>query len=72
MTLLQSPIRQIAMIVAAAARATTSGSRLFEILDLEPLVADRRGRGTTSWSRPKACSGSNTSTSPTMPAAPTC
>ena len=43
MTLLQSPIRQIAMIVAAAARATTSGSRLFEILDLEPAVADRPG-----------------------------
>ncbi len=43
MTLLQSPIRQIAMIVAAAARATTSGSRLFEILDLEPTVADRPG-----------------------------
>ena len=43
MTLLQSPIRQIAMIVAAAARATTSGSRLFEILDLAPSVADRPG-----------------------------
>ena len=43
MTLLQSPIRQIAMIVAAAARATTSGSRLFEILDLAPAVADRVG-----------------------------
>ncbi len=43
MTLLQSPIRQIAMIVAAAARATTSGSRLFEILDLSPEVADHPG-----------------------------
>ncbi|MDB5483831.1 MAG: ABC-type multidrug transport system, ATPase and permease component [Caulobacteraceae bacterium] len=43
MTLLQSPIRQIAMIVAAAARATTSGQRLFEILDLAPGVADRPG-----------------------------
>ena len=41
MTLLQSPIRQIAMIFAAAARATTSGGRLFEILDLEPEVADK-------------------------------
>jgi ATP-binding cassette subfamily B protein len=40
MTLLQSPIRQIAMIFAAAARATTSGQRLFEILDLKPEVAD--------------------------------
>jgi ATP-binding cassette subfamily B multidrug efflux pump len=43
MTLLQSPIRQIAMIVAAAARATTSGQRLFEILDLKPGVADKAG-----------------------------
>jgi ATP-binding cassette subfamily B protein len=43
MNLLQSPIRQIAMIVAAAARATTSGQRLFEILDLAPAVADRPG-----------------------------
>jgi ATP-binding cassette subfamily B protein len=43
MNLLQSPIRQIAMIVAAAARATTSGQRLFEILDLTPAVADRPG-----------------------------
>ena len=43
MTLLQAPIRQIAMIFAAAARATTSGGRLFEILDLTPLVADRPG-----------------------------
>jgi ATP-binding cassette subfamily B protein len=41
MTLLQSPIRQIAMIFAAAARATISGARLFEILDLEPEVADQ-------------------------------
>ena len=43
MTLLQSPIRQIAMIVASAARATISGARLFEILDLEPEVADKPG-----------------------------
>jgi ATP-binding cassette subfamily B protein len=43
MTLLQSPIRQIAMIFAAAARATSSGGRLFEILDLAPQIADRPG-----------------------------
>ncbi|HWE98653.1 MAG TPA: ABC transporter ATP-binding protein [Caulobacteraceae bacterium] len=43
MTLLQSPIRQIAMIFASAARATTSGQRLFEILDLKPEVADAPG-----------------------------
>ncbi len=40
MTLLQSPIRQIAMIFASAARATSSGGRLFEILDLRPAIAD--------------------------------
>ena len=40
MTLLQAPIRQIAMIFAAAARATSSGGRLFEILDLAPEIAD--------------------------------
>ena len=45
MTLLQSPIRQIAMIFAAAARATTSGQRLFEILDIVPEVADAPGAG---------------------------
>jgi ATP-binding cassette subfamily B multidrug efflux pump len=43
MTLLQAPIRQIAMIVAAAARATISGGRLFEILDLKPSIADKPG-----------------------------
>jgi ATP-binding cassette subfamily B protein len=43
MTLLQGPIRQIAMIFAAAARATTSGGRLFEILDLDEAVADAPG-----------------------------
>ncbi|MHB8528049.1 MAG: ABC transporter ATP-binding protein [Caulobacteraceae bacterium] len=43
MTLLQSPIRQIAMIFASAARATSSGGRLFEILDLKPAIADAPG-----------------------------
>ncbi|MEO8812584.1 MAG: ABC transporter ATP-binding protein [Caulobacteraceae bacterium] len=43
MTLLQSPIRQIAMIFASAARATSSGGRLFEILDLAPGIADAPG-----------------------------
>lgn len=41
MTLLQAPIRQIAMIVMAAARATTCGGRLFEILDQVPTIADK-------------------------------
>ena len=43
MTLLQAPIRQIAMIANAMARATSSGSRLFEILDLKPAIADAPG-----------------------------
>ena len=43
MTLLQAPIRQIAMIANAMARGTSSGSRLFEILDLKPMIADAPG-----------------------------
>lgn len=43
MTLLQTPIRQIAMIFNAAARATSSGARLFEVLDLKPEIADAPG-----------------------------
>ncbi|HEV2365530.1 MAG TPA: ABC transporter ATP-binding protein [Caulobacteraceae bacterium] len=43
MVLLQSPIRQIAWMVASAARATTCGGRLFEILDLKPAISDRAG-----------------------------
>ena len=43
MTMLQGPIRQIAMIVLAAARATTCGGRLFEILDEKPAIADKPG-----------------------------
>ncbi|WP_340647486.1 ABC transporter ATP-binding protein [Phenylobacterium sp.] len=43
MTLLQGPIRQIAMIFNAAARATSSGARVFEVLDLEPEIADAPG-----------------------------
>jgi ATP-binding cassette subfamily B protein len=34
-------VRQVIMIVMSAARATTCGSRLFEILDIEPSIADR-------------------------------
>ena len=43
MQILQGPIRQVAMIVMAAARATTCGGRLFEILDLQPDIADKPG-----------------------------
>ncbi|THD58581.1 ABC transporter ATP-binding protein [Phenylobacterium sp.] len=40
MMLLLGPIRQIAIIFNSMARATSSGGRLFEILDLQPEVAD--------------------------------
>lgn len=43
MTILQQPLRQVAMVVNASARATSSGARLFEILDLEPEIRDRPG-----------------------------
>lgn len=40
-TLLQQPLRQIGMIVNSSARATSSGTRLFSILDVEPDIRDR-------------------------------
>jgi ATP-binding cassette subfamily B multidrug efflux pump len=40
MTILQQPLRQVGMIVNASARATGSGTRLFEVLDAEPEIAD--------------------------------
>ncbi|MFI4974602.1 MAG: ABC transporter ATP-binding protein [Caulobacterales bacterium] len=41
--ILQGPVRQVIMIVMSAARATTCGGRLFEILDIEPTIADKPG-----------------------------
>jgi ATP-binding cassette, subfamily B, multidrug efflux pump len=41
LNILQGPVRQVIMIVMSAARATTCGGRLFEILDVEPTIADR-------------------------------
>jgi ATP-binding cassette subfamily B multidrug efflux pump len=43
LTILQGPVRQVIMIVMSAARATTCGSRLFEILDLQPAIDDKPG-----------------------------
>ncbi|WP_374414799.1 ABC transporter ATP-binding protein [Novosphingobium colocasiae] len=40
MTILQMPMRQTSMIMNAAARAVSSGARLFEILDREPVIRD--------------------------------
>jgi ATP-binding cassette subfamily B multidrug efflux pump len=43
MTFIQQPVRQIAWLVNSIARTSTCGSRLFEILDLEPEIRDRPG-----------------------------
>jgi len=43
MAILQMPVRQLGMTANAFARASMSGSRLFEILDREPDIADRPG-----------------------------
>ena len=43
LTILQAPVRQVIMIVLSASRATVCGSRLFEILDIEPAIADKPG-----------------------------
>ena len=40
MTILQMPVRQLGVLVNAIARASGSGARLFEVLDLEPTVRD--------------------------------
>ncbi len=43
MTLLQLPVRQVSMVMNSAARAVSSGGRVFEILDARPAIADRPG-----------------------------
>jgi ATP-binding cassette subfamily B multidrug efflux pump len=43
MTVLQTPVRQIAMVVNTCSRAVSSGSRLFEVLDVEPTIQDQPG-----------------------------
>lgn len=43
MTVLQMPIRQVGLLINSFARASVSGARMFEILDLEPAVRDRPG-----------------------------
>ena len=40
MTILQQPVRQLGMVVNAFARASTCGSRLFAVLDLEAPIRD--------------------------------
>ncbi len=41
MALLQQPVRQIGMIVNSTARASISGRRVFEIIDIDPVIKDR-------------------------------
>ncbi|OGA03930.1 MAG: multidrug ABC transporter [Betaproteobacteria bacterium RIFCSPLOWO2_02_FULL_62_17] len=43
MTVLQMPVRQVGMVINGYARASVSGARMFEILDLEPAIRDRDG-----------------------------
>jgi ATP-binding cassette subfamily B protein len=45
MTVLQMPIRQTGMVINGIARASVSGRRLFEILDMEPAVMEKPGAG---------------------------
>lgn len=40
MAILQQPVRQIGMIVNATARGSISGKRVFEIIDLQPVIID--------------------------------
>lgn len=42
MTVLQTPVRQITIAVNATARAVSSGSRLFEILDMQSTIVERK------------------------------
>ncbi|WP_140984628.1 ABC transporter ATP-binding protein [Asticcacaulis tiandongensis] len=41
MTILQTPVRQVIMIVNMSARASSSAGRLFEVIDSQPTIADQ-------------------------------
>ena len=45
MTILQLPVRQLGMVVNSVARASTCGSRLFAVLDLELEIREREDAG---------------------------
>ena len=71
LNILQAPVRQVIMIVMSAARATTCGGRLFEILDIQPTIADRPGAvDLVARQGPTAIRGM--STSPMTPASRSC
>ena len=63
MSILQMPVRQIGWMINSIARASTCGGRLFNVLDLEPSIADKPGART--WRSPKVSCVSRTSTSST-------
>ncbi|NKB54902.1 MAG: ATP-binding cassette domain-containing protein [Alphaproteobacteria bacterium] len=44
-TILQAPVRQLGLLVNAIARASTCGSRLFAVLDLQPAIDDHDSAG---------------------------
>jgi ATP-binding cassette subfamily B protein len=48
MTILQLPVRQISMVINSAARAISSGRRVFEVLDEEPTIQDAPGAETVA------------------------
>ena len=43
MAILQMPVRQIGWMINSIARASTCGGRLFNVLDLQPSIADAPG-----------------------------
>ena len=43
MTVLQMPVRQVGLVINGYARASVSGARMFEILDLAPAIRDKPG-----------------------------
>ena len=51
MAILQQPVRQIGMIVNSTARGSISGTRVFEVIDLEPAIMDKPGAGELAVSR---------------------
>ena len=43
MTILQLPVRQLGLVVNSFARTLTCGARMFGVLDLDPVIADKQG-----------------------------
>ena len=58
MTILQMPVRQLGLLVNSFARASTCGTRLFELLDRELAIKD--APGAQDWRSPRARCASRT------------